>query len=245
MKEKKQFNVKLFINILAILILLGIFIFVFFYFYDEIKLLDSEEGIDNFINKIQSTGFFGGLILITIQILQVVVAFIPGEFVEIASGVMFGPILGLIICLIGLNLGTMIIFGLVKLLGKPFVKQNVSEKEHKYLKFLDDPNRALIMLFFIFLIPGIPKDVLIYLVPLTKVKMGKFLITSSIARIPSIISSTFIGSSILNDNYLAASIVFIVFLALAILGLIFNKQIYNFLDKKLFNKKSKKEDELS
>lgn len=237
MNEKKRINPQLIINLVAIFFLISLFVFLFIYFYDEIKNLDTEEGLNSFIEQIQNTGFLGGLILIIIQTLQIVVAFIPGEFVEIASGVMFGPFLGLILCIIGLNLGTLIIFGLVKLLGKPFVKQNVKEKEYKYFKFLEDPNRALIILFFIFLIPGIPKDILIYLVPLTKVKLWKFLIASSIARIPTIISSTFIGSSILSENYLVATIVFVIFLVLAIVGLIFNKQICDFLENRVFNKK--------
>ena len=239
MKKKKK--TQIIVNIIAILLLLALFIALFVYFYDEIQRLNTAEGLEEFVSRIRETGFLGGVILVFIQTLQVTVAFIPGEFVELAAGVMFNPFLGLVLCLIGLNIGTAIIFGLVKWLGKPFVEENVSEKEHTHLRFLNDPNRALIILFFIFLIPGIPKDILIYPIPLTKVKMWKFMIVSSIARIPSILSSTFIGSSVLEQNYVAAGIVFAVFLVLAIIGLIFNKRIYEFIDKR-FIKQGKKSD---
>ncbi len=229
----KSKKVQILINIVAVILIVFVCLMLYIYFKDDIKLLFStKDGLDLFIEKIEKTGVFGALILILIQTMQVIVAFIPGEVVEIASGIMFGPFLGMLICLIGLNVGTIAIFGLVKLFGKPFVKENVKEKNHKYLKLLDDPDKALVILFLIFLIPGIPKDILIYLVPLTKIKMSKFLIVSSIARIPSIISSTFVGSSIINGDYLVAGIISGICLLLAILGFIFSKQIFEFLDKR-------------
>lgn len=85
--------------------LIKLFVIIYINFKDELVLLETKEGRDQLIEMIQSTGIFGSIILIFIQTLQVIVAFIPGEFVEIISGAMFGPVLGLIICLIGLNIG--------------------------------------------------------------------------------------------------------------------------------------------
>lgn len=234
-------KVNIIINIIAIMMLITLFVIIYINFKDELILLETKEGRDQLIEMIHSTGIFGSIILILIQTLQVIVAFIPGEFVEIISGAMFGPIMGLIICLIGLNLGTLAIYGLVKLFGRPFVNEN-TKKKFKF-EFLNDPKRSLIIIFFIFLIPGIPKDILIYPIPLTKVKMTRFMIVSSIARIPSIISSTFIGASIIEGNYISSIIISVIFLILAIVGIIFNKQISEFIDKKIipfYNKKSKK-----
>lgn len=231
----KKFKAQAIINIVAIILLTALFISLYFIFKDKFDLLNTKEGLENFINDVQNTGFLGGIILVVIQILQVVVAFIPGEFVELASGIMFGPVLGLVLCLIGLNIGTIIIFGLVKLLGKPFVDENVSDQNQKFL-FLNNSNRTLIILFFIFLIPGIPKDILIYLVPLTKVKMWQFLIVSSVSRIPSILTSTIAGTSIINGDYLVAGIIMGISLILAIIGLIFNKQITNYIENKVLKK---------
>lgn len=231
----KKFKTQAIINIVAIILLIALFISLYFIFKDKFDLLNTKEGLENFINDVQNTGFLGGIILVVIQILQVVVAFIPGEFVELASGIMFGPVLGLVLCLIGLNIGTIIIFGLVKLLGKPFVDENVSDHNQKFL-FLNNSNRTLIILFFIFLIPGIPKDILIYLVPLTKVKIWQFLIVSSVSRIPSILTSTIAGTSIINGDYLVAGIIMGISLILAIIGLIFNKQITNYIENKVLKK---------
>ena len=217
-------KVNIIINIIALILIISFLIWLYINYHEKLELLKTEQGRDEFINILQGTGIFGSIILILIQALQVVVAFIPGEFVELVSGAMFGPIVGLIICLIGLNLGTLIIYGLVKLFGRPFVNENTKDKKFKF-EFLNDPNRSLIIMFFIFLMPGIPKDILIYPVPLTNVKMWKFMIVSSIARIPSVISSTFIGASIIEGDYITSIIVSVIFFILGVLGLVFNKQI--------------------
>lgn len=235
-------KVNIIINIIALILIISFLIWLYINYHEKLELLKTEQGRDEFINILQGTGIFGSIILIFIQALQVVVAFIPGEFVELVSGAMFGPIVGLIICLIGLNLGTLIIYGLVKLFGRPFVKENTKDKEFKF-EFLNDPNRSLIIMFFIFLMPGIPKDILIYPVPLTKVKMWKFMIVSSIARIPSVISSTFIGASIIEGDYITSIIVSVIFFILGVLGLVFNKQIYKFFESKF--KKSNNENDIN
>ncbi len=235
-------KVNIIINIIALILIISFLIWLYINYHEKLELLKTEQGRDEFINILQGTGIFGSIILIFIQALQVVVAFIPGEFVELVSGAMFGPIVGLIICLIGLNLGTLIIYGLVKLFGRPFVNENTKDKKFKF-EFLNDPNRSLIIMFFIFLMPGIPKDILIYPVPLTNVKMWKFMIVSSIARIPSVISSTFIGASIIEGDYITSIIVSVIFFILGVLGLVFNKQIYKFFESKV--KKSNNENDIN
>ena len=235
MSKSRKNKTQILINLIALALLLGIAIFVTVRYSDTFASLSTDEGLRRFVEEIQSTGIFGALILCLIQTLQVVVAFIPGEFVELAAGVMFGPLLGLILCLVGLNLGTALIFLLVRRLGRAFVDENVSERDFKRLTFLNDPRRALIILFFIFLIPGIPKDVLIYPIPLTKVKLSHFLIVSSIARIPTIITSTLTGSAVIEENYTLAVIMTVISVALAALGLIFNKRICSLIDKRFPN----------
>lgn len=236
-KPKRAHRVNLIVNIVAAVILLAVFVGIFIYFYDEIQWLGTQEGREDFIEKLRGTGVLGVIILTLIQILQVVVAFIPGEVVELASGALYGVFGGLVLCLVGLNIGTLIIFGLVRLLGGAYVRENVSKKQYKYLQILNDPNRALVALFFIFLIPGIPKDILIYFIPLTRIKMWKFMIVSSVARIPSIVSSTFTAEAALRGDYLSAGIIFGVFLVLGVLGVIFNKKIYALAEKIFVRKK--------
>ncbi|MBQ8880191.1 MAG: TVP38/TMEM64 family protein [Clostridia bacterium] len=232
MKEKKKLKPQTVINLVALFVIIALVIFITVRYFDTFKSLGTDEGLEIFVNEIQSTGIFGALILILVQTLQVVVAFIPGEFVELGAGVMFGPWLGLLLCLIGLNLGTALIFLFVRWFGKAFVQDNVREREFERLKFLNNPRRALIIMFFIFIIPGIPKDILIYPVPLTKVKLHHFMIVSTIARIPTVITSTITGSAVIENNYTLAIILTVASVILAALGILFNKRICDLLDRK-------------
>lgn len=229
---KKRISPGLILNITALVAIVACATVFTIKYWDTFRVLGTEDGLSDFVEDLRGTGIFGALILILVQALQVAVAIIPGEFVELAAGAMFGPWLGLVICLVGLCLGTAVIFALVRYFGGAFVRGSIGEREFERLKFLNDPRRALIILFFVFIIPGVPKDVLIYLVPLTKVRLPHFLIMSSIARIPTVISSTFVGSAVVEENYLSAAIVFSVSLLIAIPGLIFNKQICAFIEKR-------------
>ena len=244
-KEKKKLTkakkVLIIINSIALLFIIGLIVFLCIYFKDDIKLLADDEGKEVFMQKIEDAGVFGVLILLITQILQVVVAFIPSEVVEFVAGAMYGAFFGMLICLLGLILATFIIYGLVKWFGKPFFDLNVNQKQSSKLQFLHDPDRSLLILFFIFLIPGIPKDIFIYFIPFTKIKLSKFILVSSIARIPSILSSTFVGAAVFDENYIVAMIVMGLIFIFSVLGLIFNKKIYEWLNTIKQKRKNKKE----
>ncbi len=237
--KKKAKTAVIVINVVAIVFIVVLFIFLGIHYWEDIKLLSTEEGQLEFSERLRSTGVWGALILTLIQVAQVVVAFIPGEFIEIVSGMLFGPILGMILALVGLSLGTIIIWGLVKLFGKPFMDVNVSGKAQGRLKFLENETRALIILFFVFLIPGTPKDFITYAVPFTKVKLIPFVITTSIARIPSIISSTIIGHNITSGNYSNALVITIITFIIAIIGIIFNRPLTKKIEEIVNKRKTK------
>ena len=197
------------------------------------------------MKKIKNTGFVGFLILLLVDIFQILVAFIPGEIVEIVAGAMFGPWVGTLLCLLGLTIANYLIYYLVKLLGKPFASLNVKEKEFTRFKFLNEPGRALIILFFFFLIPGIPKDFVVFLIPFTTISIHKFVLVSIIARIPSIIPSTFAGNAILGDNLWVAGVIMGVMVVISIIGIVFNKKIYQWILSINDKRKEKKSGDLN
>lgn len=205
--------------------------------YKTIPLLASLKNKDNqedFKNYIEGLGWKGWLTILGIQIMQIFVAFIPGEIVEVISGMLYGALGGLIICLIGILIGSLLIFSTIKF----FASKNLNyyKEKLKTYNFLNNPKKIHIYLFILFLTPGIPKDIFIYLAPFLPIKLSSFIVISLIARIPSILSSTIIGTSLMNGNYLISVIIFIVFGTLGILGIIFNEKIIN-----LFSKRNKKE----
>ena len=141
--------------------------------------------------KIDALGPWGAVIFLVIQILQVVIAFIPGEPVELAAGLLYGTWGGLLICLTGILLGSSMIFAVVRRFGRPLVQRLVDEESIQKYAFLTDARKLDTLIFLMFLIPGTPKDTLNYLCPLTSISPVRFLVLSTFARIPSVISSTF------------------------------------------------------
>lgn len=185
-----------------------------------------------FKNTLKSFGIGGWFILLLIQILQVIIAFIPGEPIEILAGLLYGTWGGLFICLLGLLIGTITIFYLVKALGSNFINKFVSQKETSKLKFLQDSSKVEYLTFILFFIPGTPKDILTYFVPLTNIKPIRFFIISTIARIPSVVSSTFIGENIDKENWGMIILVFIIAGIIGVIGI--------FIHNKIINKNSRK-----
>ena len=177
-------------------------------------------------------GFRGAMLLIAIGALQVILAVLPGEILEIMAGIMYGPWVGLIICEIGITLGTVIVYFAVKMLGRNASLLINTEKYEEKFKVLKDPKRIEILMASFLLFPGLPKDFLAFIAPLTNVKFSRFLIINAIARIPSILTSTYFGGSIFGGNFKIALLIYILEGVLALIGVIFNKQITEKLEKR-------------
>lgn len=165
------------------------------------------------------------LVFVGIRTLQTVIKFIPAEPLEIGSGYAYGTWYGFFLCSVGTMLGTLIIFGLTKLLGKKFVQLFVPQSKIDSLQILQNKDKLLGVLFVIYFIPGTPKDFVTYFIGLTNVNIWWFLVVTSIARIPSIISSTICGANLAKQNYVLAIGVFTVFAILSLIGGFFYKKL--------------------
>ena len=186
------------------------------------KYLASEDGLNSFKNTIDETGVGGWLVFIAIQFVQVIIAFIPGEPVEILGGFLFGSVIGSLLCLVGSFLGTTAVYYLVKVIGKPLVGAFVNKKVIKKHDFLNNEKKLELVVFILFLIPGTPKDILTYIVPLTKIEPMKFFVLSTIARIPSVVSSVVAGASLGEEKYMLSIIIFIITGIIGAGGIIIN-----------------------
>ncbi|HIU31524.1 MAG TPA: TVP38/TMEM64 family protein [Candidatus Caccousia avistercoris] len=183
-------------------------------------LLDMIADPEKFRQWVDSHSIWGRLAFVGMMMLQVIVAVIPGEPMEIGAGYAFGAWEGLLLCLVGMALGTAVIFLFTKLLGVKMVEAFISREKLYSMKFLQNESRLEFIVFLIFLIPGTPKDVLTYFVGLTPMRLRTFLLLSSIARIPSIISSTLGGNALGTQDYRTAVIVFAVTAVLSLAGLL-------------------------
>lgn len=193
--------------------------------YPYFKQLTSDECQMRIKEFISELGILGPLFLFIIQFLQVVIAFIPGEPFEILSGVLYGAYGGLIICLIGCISASALIFKLSEKYGKRLLYFFFGEVKISQWTWLRNSKRIDIITFILFLIPGTPKDMLTYIVGLSEMRLSKFIILSTIARIPSILSSTLAGATIRNGNFKMSAILFLAAGTVGITGILLKDKI--------------------
>jgi len=182
-------------------------------------MIQFVENPEKFQAWVDNKGFFGKIAFMFMVIFQVIIAFVPGEPLEIGAGYAFGAIEGTLLCVLGITLGSIVTFWLVRRLGMRFVEIFFSKEKIKSLKFLQNDKRLGFIIFLIFFIPGTPTDLVTYFVGLTPIKLSRYLMLVSVARLPSVVTSTIGGQALGGKDYIFAIVVFIVTGVLSIAGL--------------------------
>ena len=174
---------------------------------------------------VDAQGVRAPLLFVGMVVLQIVVAIIPGEPLEIAAGYAFGALEGTLLCLIGALVGRVAVFLLVRRFGVRAVEVFFPLEKVQSLRFLQNEKKLTFWVFFLFFLPGTPKDVLCYIVGLTKLPLRSWIIISTIAPIPSIITSTIGGSALGRGRYTFAAAVFGATLAISAAGLLVYRRV--------------------
>lgn len=149
-------------------------------------LVNIVSNPQKFKSWVWSFGQLGVLVFILTQILQVIISAIPGEAVQISGGYLYGTLLGTVYSLIGIMIGSVCVFYITRLLGYSLVRKIVSEEKlRKFYSLINSP-KGEIAIFLLFLIPGLPKDILTYIAGLSPIKPLRFFAIVAIARLPGI-----------------------------------------------------------
>ena len=194
--------------------------------------LTESGGVERVVQDVRNAGPGGVLILLGMQFLQVVVAFIPGEVVQVAAGMMYGPWGGAAVVLVGCVISSAFVFFIVHKLGAPFVRAMIPEKWMGKLEDFEGTDKLDVMVFVLFLIPGLPKDVFTYLVPLTDMSMRNFLVLSTVGRIPGILMSTLAADGLMEGDIMRSVLLFLVAAGIAALAIVFHEKIMHAFAKK-------------
>ena len=184
-------------------------------------------GLSRVIDDVRNAGPLGFLILLATQFMQIVVVFIPGEVVQMAAGMMYGPWLGAAVVLLGCIISSAFVFAVVHRLGAPFVRDMVPTKYLDKFNAFEESGKLSIVVFILFLIPAMPKDTFTYLVPLTNMRMRDFLVLSNVGRIPGIVISTYAANGLVDGNITQSIIIFAVVAVIAIVAIVFRDKIMN------------------
>lgn len=227
-----------FVGLIAFFILMGVVVCLG---WPWLSAVFKEGGLNLVLERINDAGFAGVFVLLGLQFLQIVVAIIPGEITQVAAGLIFGPWLGALIILVGCIISSAFIFMLVRKLGAPFVQSIVPTKQLSKFREFEKKGKLNIIVFILFLIPGLPKDTFSYLVPLTDMRMKDFIVLSNLGRIPGIVVSTYAASGFSQGRIAQSIVIFVLAAIIALIGLIFRDKVMDGLThiEKKFIKKGK------
>jgi len=227
MEKKTKLKIfKITLLVIVIIVLTAITI----YLFPAIKNLSTKEGQIAFKQKVTSSGIYGLSLLFLIQLAQIFLFILPGEPIEILAGMCYGWFWGTIFIMLSSAVISSLIFILVRKIGKQFVYDFSDEEKIKKLEnneLFKNPKKIELIFFILFLLPGTPKDLLTYLAGLLPIKFRRFVVISTIARIPSIVTSTIAGANIAVGDWKKGIILYGIIVAVVLLFLC----IFNILDK--------------
>lgn len=200
--------------------LTGLFVFLVYYYNSQLwtkaarfyTLLYDRNQLKGII---RSYGAYSPLAYIFIQMLQVVIAPIPGGAVEFIGGYLFGAKAGFLYSMIGLVIGSWFAFSLAKIFEKLAVEKIVPAETRKKFDYLIG-HEGVILSFLLFLIPGFPKDALCYILGLTPMHFGMFLFISTVGRIPGTLMACLQGAKAFDHQYKTL----LILLGISILGIL-------------------------
>lgn len=168
--------------------------------------------------------FVSRLAMLGINIVQVLLAFLPGEPVELASGYAFGFWEGTALCLVASGLATSMIYWATRRWGWKLVGLFFDRSLFDRFSWLKSAKRLELIMLIVFLIPGTPKDFLTYFAGLTNMRFLPVVLIATFGRIPSIVTSTITASAVGSGNWplVACTLVASAFL-LAVGGLMYRR----------------------
>lgn len=206
------------------------------YYYKEIYY-GFRCTIKFFSNKAQvsalvaSFGVFAPPVFIGLQILQVLIAPIPGELTGFVGGYLFGATLGFIYSTIGLSIGSLLAFLISRRLGLPFVRRFIGDELMNKFDYLMEHQGAFFSFLF-FLIPGLPKDYFCYLLGLSPMHTLTFFIVSSIGRIPGTLLLSLQGHAVRSEDYRVFFVILGVAFFFILLTVLYREKIEAWLKRK-------------
>ena len=209
-------------KVLLIILISSLVFFGFEYFTKYFSVLKSPKDIKNILISYENYGVIAFFLL---QIIQVVAFFVPGEIIQIAGGYIYGFFWGAFFSIIGITLGSIIIYYLANVIGKEFIDKLIKKKKLQFIEKALNKNRINYTIFFMYLIPGIPKDILGYIFGMLSVDFKKYIVYSTLGRIPGILMSAYFGAKISTGDKNVLVLLAVISIVILMFGLLNREKI--------------------
>lgn len=235
--ESKKIKKLLFISAI-IIIMLFIIIPIIVSILPQFIILIKNPNNENIAKYLHSFGIRGIIVLIILQAFQVLSFIIPSPSIWLISGITYGTIKGLVICIAGIAIGNSIAFLLGKKFGNKLLSILINEKKLSKLDFIENSKHTALVIFILYLIPIIPNSIIPYIYARTNISLKKFVLEATAACIPLILFNAYAGDSAITGNLTIALTILALFAIIFLVVLRRNKRIMHLIEK-LSNKKSK------
>jgi len=170
------------------------------------------------------------LAFMSLQILQVVLAPVPGEATGFIGGYIFGTARGFIYSSLALAAGSWINFAIGRFLGRRYVRHWIpADKLVRFDHLLK--RQGIIVLLILFIFPGFPKDYLCLFLGITAIPLNAFLLIASIGRMPGTLMLSLQGEFLFQKNYAVFAVAFGVTVLVAALSIKYRETIYRWMEK--------------
>ena len=155
-------------------------------------------------SRIAALGPLAPLAFVTLQTAQVVVAPIPGQLLGGVGGYLFGPLRGTVYSMVGVLLGSAVVFVAARSYGRPYVERVVDADALDRWDGLVE-RTGLAGLFACFLLPTFPDDLLCFVAGLTDIRLRTFLALVLVGRTPSFLAVAYAGGELSNGDLVPAA----------------------------------------
>jgi uncharacterized membrane protein YdjX (TVP38/TMEM64 family) len=192
------------------------------------RWISDRDQVEQFINAF---GRWAPLAFMGLQVLQVILAPVPGEATGFIGGYLFGTLNGFLYSSLALAVGSWINFGIGRFLGKRFVRGWIPAATLARFDRLVK-RQGVIVLFILFVFPGFPKDYLCLFLGITAIPLNVFLVIASIGRMPGTLMLSLQGEFLFDRNYAVFAVVFAITVLVAVLAIRYRESIYRWIEKR-------------
>lgn len=227
-ESRKKLIISTFKAIILLIIIIGLPLYIWLCHGDIVRHWNSVDDVVSFLEKYETVSIF---VYIMLQIIQVVISVIPGQVFQMAAGYLYGFWPALIYAMTGAIAGTAISFMLAKLLGRDFLHIIFGEEKISYYIERLNSKRVYVIVFLIYLIPGIPKDMVSYAAGVSEIKFRPFIILSAVGRIPGMVGSLLMGTMLEEEKFGFAIGIGIFAVIACVFCIIYRERILQLMDK--------------
>lgn len=142
---------------------------------------------------VASWGAWGPLLTISLHILQVLLAPIPGQLIDTVNGYLFGPWLGTLYSLTGIAIGSGLALLIARRWGRKLVTQLIPPAPMERIDRLAS-QRGPLFFFLLFLLPFVPDDIVCFVAGLSPIPLGWLWFLATVGRLPGLLAANLIGA---------------------------------------------------